>query len=60
MDFQIMQKKYQNTYPIRNFILNNFALRDRFKISKSFKEMYGCTVVGSPGPEAPPPDPGLF
>ena len=39
MEFQIMLEQFQNTYPIRNLTLNNFALRDRFNIPDGSRGM---------------------
>ena len=40
MDFMIMQMKIQNPYPIRNFTLDHFVLRDRFHIPNGFRDLW--------------------
>jgi len=40
MDFQIVQKKNHNAYPIWNFTLNNFALSDIFHIPNGLRDIY--------------------
>jgi len=47
--FKSCKKIIHNAYPIRNFILNNFALRDRFHFSNVLRDMrvYSCRICGN-------------